>query len=555
MIQPRSLPMAKARYNYQMALARQLAGQQQQVRSPMQGIANMANSFASAYLQGRALRSYEDAQQAAADRQAQSMSKAFQMLMPREIPATPGWRDPDEQMGAPSATSPTGYATLSPDTGPVPRPVPRALAHLVPYREYSADAFDEAPVRKVLPDIAPTPARTVAPGKAEMFAASQILMQDSPQLAGTLLSQALKPPTTYKLGAGETVFDAAGNIIAEGRDKPESTQGKILADLKGAVEANDPVAIKFLTEALIDPKTLNQLINPITGVPNEAYIRMKERIARAGAGRTSVSVDTRERMRPVDKAAAKWYASATDADKGAARLKNIADTQRLINMLRDNPEAFENAAFKRNVGEFLASIGQSQLRDRIFDSNNNIMRQEYYSTLLSLVLQKQLLQKGPQTESDAKRLEQSLGSLTNKPEANLVILRAQQAGNVLDEYRNDFAGRYLERDLDGDGQPDYNQRGIANAWNQEIDGARLYIERRFADTDNDGVADLDANGNRIIDHNKGTVREYVFFNEYIDKFRFGEKYKDPDTGKARPVSYWVNEWKAAVEKHLAEGGR
>lgn len=183
------------------------------------------------------------------------------------------------------------------------------------------------------------------------------------------------------------------------------------------------------------------------------------------------------------------------------------------------------------------------------------MRQEYYSTLLSLVLQKQLLQKGPQTESDAKRLEQSLGSLTNKPEANLVILRAQQAGNVLDEYRNDFAGRYLERDLDGDGQPDYNQRGIANAWNQEIDGARLYIERRFADTDNDGVADLDANGNRIIDHNKGTVREYVFFNEYIDKFRFGEKYKDPDTGKARPVSYWVNEWKAAVEKHLAEGGR
>ncbi len=68
--------------------------------------------------------------------------------------------------------------------------------------------------------------------------------------------------------------------------------------------------------------------------------------------------------------------------------------------------------------------------------------QVFNSQAKEVVLQKQLAQKGPQTESDAKRIEETGASLGNTPAANKFILDVAMAQNDRDIAYYNFLDSY-----------------------------------------------------------------------------------------------------------------
>jgi hypothetical protein len=77
--------------------------------------------------------------------------------------------------------------------------------------------------------------------------------------------------------------------------------------------------------------------------------------------------------------------------------------------------------------------------------------QTFTAIVKEQVLQKQLAQKGPQTESDAKRMESAFAQMWNTPEANRFIIAVSKAQNNQDIAKAAFLNRYWSdnRTLEG----------------------------------------------------------------------------------------------------------
>jgi hypothetical protein len=211
-----------------------------------------------------------------------------------------------------------------------------------------------------------------------------------------------------------------------------------------------------------------------------------------------------------------------------------SSTSMMINMLEDADDSvFENAQFKSELSSFLSSAGLDSLRDSIFDKEGLIKIQSFRGLLIGQVLLKQLMQKGPQTESDAKRLMISLATLTNKKEANLVTLRASRAGTALDLLRNEFAAEYESKNE--------TNKGVRKAWNEKLTGAPIYLEMRFKHNA-DGSAAADLRGKMIPDKT-GKIRSYMFFDEFMKLEQQDEK------GVFRTRQEQFNLWKGFVKRN------
>lgn len=153
------------------------------------------------------------------------------------------------------------------------------------------------------------------------------------------------------------------------------------------------------------------------------FIANPAKLALRKAGSTQVSVDQRLENRE-------------SADKGALNVKNYGDLQTaagsarkensLLSAMERNPiDTSKAAPVTTTAMAWLASAGLGGEQAKRIASN----AQQFNAAAMELVLQKQLAQKGPQTESDARRLEQTVASLGNTREANSAIIAFSKAAN------------------------------------------------------------------------------------------------------------------------------
>lgn len=117
-------------------------------------------------------------------------------------------------------------------------------------------------------------------------------------------------------------------------------------------------------------------------------------------------------------------------DKGSlnvkyyGEIKTAADAARkeaaiLQNMEKNPLQTGAGVPLMSTAANWLAYAGMASDRVKALATDS----QTFTRDAMDLVLQKQLAQKGPQTESDAKRLEQTVGNLKNTPEANAAIIK------------------------------------------------------------------------------------------------------------------------------------
>jgi hypothetical protein len=144
------------------------------------------------------------------------------------------------------------------------------------------------------------------------------------------------------------------------------------------------------------------------------------------AGRPQVSVNTnmppleRKEQQSMGELHVKNYGDL-QASAGVARRENA-----LLSGLEKIPvETGKLTPANATVAAWLKGLGaNSETLKRVAAGG-----EAFTALSKELVLQRQLAQKGPQTESDARRLEQTVANLANTPEANKVILGFNKAVN------------------------------------------------------------------------------------------------------------------------------
>jgi hypothetical protein len=123
-------------------------------------------------------------------------------------------------------------------------------------------------------------------------------------------------------------------------------------------------------------------------------------------------------------------------DMGALHVKNYGEIQAqsanarkensLLSSIAKNPIQTSAATpLTATAAAWLSAAGLGGEQMKAIASN----AQAFNAAAKDLVLQKQLAQKGPQTESDARRLEQTVASLGNTPESNALIVAFSMAQN------------------------------------------------------------------------------------------------------------------------------
>ena len=108
------------------------------------------------------------------------------------------------------------------------------------------------------------------------------------------------------------------------------------------------------------------------------------------------------------------------------------------------------AQTKGYAASVLASFGIAPEQAKKYASDS----QSFASIMQDQILQKQLAQKGPQTESDAKRMQQAGVQLTNTPQANAFIIAVAKAQNNRDIEKGNFLERYWSQNKTFEGGED-----------------------------------------------------------------------------------------------------
>lgn len=183
-----------------------------------------------------------------------------------------------------------------------------------------------------------------------------------------------------------------------------------------------------------------------------------------GSGPQSVTNVNMPRLE-TEEAKAKGQANV----KYASELKAGADAARkeyaiLANMAKNPVETGAGLPLASTVAGWLTYAGMGNDRVKQLATNS----QTFTRDAMDLVLQKQLAQKGPQTESDAKRLEQSVASSTNTKEANAKITAFAMAQAKRSMQQQQFYDAWWSKNR--------TYEGADAAWYGGRGGASLYEE-------------------------------------------------------------------------------
>ena len=284
-----------------------------------------------------------------------------------------------------------------------------------------------------------------------------------------ILSQFAKRPAGdgFTLKPGEQRFDAQNRLIASGGQEP----------------------IDYNKLLIPDPN------NPGRFVPNQAFIDAKALIAKSGASTVNVNnADNKFDVKSAEKLAEAEQTFYTEAlTRGNAAAGSLFNYDMMLDLL--NKGDINGGQFVLGAVETMRSVG---IPDSIISrvAGEGAVDLATFNGILSReVLQKQMLQKGPQTESDAKRLQASVANINAPAEANQILLRSTRAMSALDQAQKNFAVGFRRQ------SPDYGVRGIREKMDETYGNMPFYVEK---------TVKLD---------NGSTARQFIFWDEFTNRYQ------------------------------------
>lgn len=197
------------------------------------------------------------------------------------------------------------------------------------------------------------------------------------------------------------------------------------------------------------------------GTPNAQYQQYATEKARAGAANTVINTGLEKAEQKAKGEVNVGQYKDIQTESGVARKLNAQiDVQtRLLDKGFTTGWGKEAIATGAN---FLTTMGVAPDKATEFASN----AQTFKAAALEIVLQKQLMQKGPQTESDAKRLVETGSNLANTPQANRFILDVARSMNNRTIQQHKFYDDYWRKNK--------TFEGAENAWYSDNGGMSLF---------------------------------------------------------------------------------
>lgn len=170
-----------------------------------------------------------------------------------------------------------------------------------------------------------------------------------------------------------------------------------------------------------------------------SFFDYQRQLKAAGGTRVNVGAPA------VESAADKAYGEALGKSYGDVidQGRNAQEKIDSLRVLRDNPAVTgPTQDFKAAGAALLSELGVPIPQNTLNQVSN---LQQYKAVVNKLVLQEQVAQKGPQTESDAKRMQETLAQTTNIREANDLIIGYQMALEARKIERAQFADAYRQK--------------------------------------------------------------------------------------------------------------
>lgn len=245
-------------------------------------------------------------------------------------------------------------------------------------------------------------------------------------LAQAMLGKALNPPKpeAFTLKPGEQRF----------RD------GEVIAQVPAVPKPPKELSPRDAAFAALTPEQQRQvLLKPAVSVNNPASV-----------------LETEEA-----KAFGKQLVSTFGTIQESA---NAARSQRgFIDQARTLADDNLHGALKQKAGNVLVAMGINADSIPGFESISN--GQQFNGVIQNAVLAKMQAQKGPQTENDAARIQKTVASLGNTPEARNFLLDSAAAMAEMDILREQHWRQHREKTG--------SFKGAASAWDSGIGGKRL----------------------------------------------------------------------------------
>ncbi len=179
----------------------------------------------------------------------------------------------------------------------------------------------------------------------------------------------------------------------------------------------------------------------------EDVVAQKARIAAAGAARTNITnVQERAELAARGQMLVDAFKDVNNSAKVAARTLPALDAN-LATLDKGFKTGFGTEA-QTAAASVLAALGVEKAKD--FATNS----QTFLANASQAVLQRQLEQKGPQTEADAQRITQTGAQLGNTPDANRFLLDVAREQLKRDVEQRDFYSRWFTENKTYDGAED-----------------------------------------------------------------------------------------------------
>lgn len=156
------------------------------------------------------------------------------------------------------------------------------------------------------------------------------------------------------------------------------------------------------------------------------------------------------------------YDAIQEAADAATQQRALLQQARAIN---DNPTGVSGmplpGALKQKAGNAIAAFGIDPASVPGFENISS--GQQFNGVMQNIVLSQMQAQKGPQTENDAKRIEQTVASLGNTPRAREFLLDSAMAVNDMKILKRNFWNRFRQEKGTFDGADTAWQKTFGNA--------------------------------------------------------------------------------------------
>lgn len=291
-----------------------------------------------------------------------------------------------------------------------------------------------------------------------------------------LLARLLSDPNTAGVGQallGRALQPAPERKVIKGADGYNYYQGTGERVLPNVQQQAAPIKVG---DELVDPNTYQQLYKaaptPKELSPRDAAfaslpLAEQQDILRK-SGQTNITLpsnaqETEEAKKYGADLVSQWTGIREAAENAQAQRAMLRQAQ----IINDNPTGKEGfpmpSLLKQKAGDAIAAFGIDPATVPGFESISS--GQQFNGVMQNIVLNQMQAQKGPQTENDAKRIEQTVASLGNTPQAREFLLDSAMAVNDMKILKRDFWQRYKNE------TGSFN--GAGTAWRDSLGGAGM----------------------------------------------------------------------------------